>query len=51
MCEYGHVLWILLCVIQLEKAKSTAWEHVWHVNFSLGQHSCYSKYVVLNKQL
>ena len=48
MCEYEHVLWILLCIIQLEKSKSTAWEHVCHVNFSLGQHSCYNKYVVLN---
>ena len=38
MCEYGHILWILLCIIQLEKSTSTAWEHVWHVNFLLGQH-------------
>ena len=27
MRQYGHVLWILLCIIQLEKSKSTQTFH------------------------
>ena len=51
MYDYGQASQILLCVIQSGKPKSADWEHVWQVDFSLGQHTVTRKYMVLSKQL